>query len=75
MSHQLAPNPVDAVVFDLGNVLIRWDPAPAIAAAAEVGGVEWLIVELDHADGPVVDAVRGSAQFLFGRGLARPSAR
>jgi sugar phosphate isomerase/epimerase len=51
------------------------DPAPAIAAAVEVGGVEWLIVELDHADGPVVDAVRGSAQFLFGRGLARPSAR
>jgi 2-haloacid dehalogenase len=23
----------DAVVFDLGNVLIRWDPQPAIAAA------------------------------------------
>jgi 2-haloacid dehalogenase len=33
MSRELAPNPVDAVVFDLGNVLIRWDPAPAIAAA------------------------------------------
>lgn len=29
----LAPLPVDAVVFDLGNVLIRWDPAPAVAAA------------------------------------------
>ncbi|HET7305136.1 MAG TPA: HAD family phosphatase [Segeticoccus sp.] len=29
----LAPTPVDAVVFDLGNVLIRWDPLPAIAAA------------------------------------------
>jgi 2-haloacid dehalogenase len=29
----LAPTPVDAVVFDLGNVLIRWDPRPAIAAA------------------------------------------
>lgn len=29
----LAPLPVDAVVFDLGNVLIQWDPAPAIAAA------------------------------------------
>jgi 2-haloacid dehalogenase len=29
----LAPAPVDAVVFDLGNVLIRWDPHPAIAAA------------------------------------------
>jgi len=23
----------DAVVFDIGNVLIRWDPHPAIAAA------------------------------------------
>ncbi|HET8600637.1 MAG TPA: HAD family phosphatase [Segeticoccus sp.] len=30
---QFAPTPVDAVVFDLGNVLIRWDPQPAIAAA------------------------------------------
>lgn len=29
---RLAPSPVDAVVFDLGNVLIRWDPQPAIAA-------------------------------------------
>ncbi|RNI18166.1 HAD family hydrolase [Flexivirga caeni] len=28
----LDPSPVDAVVFDLGNVLIQWDPAPAIAA-------------------------------------------
>ena len=28
----LQPSPVDAVVFDLGNVLIRWDPHPAIAA-------------------------------------------
>ena len=28
-----APRPADAVVFDLGNVLIRWDPVPAIAAA------------------------------------------
>ncbi len=25
-------DPLDAVVFDLGNVLIRWDPFPAIAA-------------------------------------------
>ncbi|EAQ00307.1 Haloacid dehalogenase-like hydrolase [Janibacter sp. HTCC2649] len=30
---QWAPLPVDAVVFDLGNVLIRWDPTPAVAAA------------------------------------------
>lgn len=28
----LKPSPVDAVVFDLGNVLINWDPQPAIAA-------------------------------------------
>jgi 2-haloacid dehalogenase len=27
------PAPVDAVVFDLGNVLITWDPHPAIAKA------------------------------------------
>ncbi|GAB3071991.1 HAD family hydrolase [Pedococcus soli] len=29
----LAPRPADVVVFDLGNVLIRWDPVPAIAVA------------------------------------------
>jgi 2-haloacid dehalogenase len=29
----LARAPVDAVVFDLGNVLISWDPHPAIAKA------------------------------------------
>ena len=28
---ELAPTPVGAVVFDLGNVLIRWDPVEAIA--------------------------------------------
>ncbi len=29
----LAPTPVRVVVFDLGNVLISWDPFPAIAKA------------------------------------------
>jgi 2-haloacid dehalogenase len=29
----LGPRKVDAVVFDLGNVLITWDPHPAIAKA------------------------------------------
>ena len=29
----LAPSRADAVVFDLGNVLIAWDPHPAIASA------------------------------------------
>lgn len=33
LTDDLAPNPVDAVVFDLGNVLIRWDPLLAIAEA------------------------------------------
>ena len=29
----LGPHKIDAVVFDLGNVLITWDPHPAIAKA------------------------------------------
>ena len=29
----LAPRPADAVVFDLGGVLISWDPVKAVAAA------------------------------------------
>ena len=33
MSDGLAPRPADAVVFDLGNVLISWDPVAAIAVA------------------------------------------
>jgi 2-haloacid dehalogenase len=32
VDERFAPSPVDAVVFDLGNVLIRWDPFAAIAA-------------------------------------------
>ncbi len=32
LPQELAPGPVDVVVFDLGNVLISWDPFPAIAA-------------------------------------------
>ena len=31
--HLMPATPVDAVVFDLGNVLITWDPHPAIARA------------------------------------------
>jgi 2-haloacid dehalogenase len=33
MSDVLAPRPADAVVFDLGNVLIRWDPVAAVSRA------------------------------------------
>lgn len=39
----LAPSPVDAVVFDLGNVLIRWDPLPAIAAGVGAERAEHLL--------------------------------
>jgi len=47
------------------------DPAPAIEAARSIPAVEWLIVELDHAAGPVMDAVSGSIEHLVSRGLAR----
>jgi len=33
LAGDLAPAAVDAVVFDVGNVLVRWDPALAVAAA------------------------------------------
>lgn len=33
MSDGLAPRPADAVIFDLGNVLISWDPVAAVAVA------------------------------------------
>jgi sugar phosphate isomerase/epimerase len=47
------------------------DPSSAIEAAVASPSVEWLIVELDRADGLVIDAVSGSIDFLVPRGLAR----
>lgn len=43
---QLAPSACDAVVFDLGNVLIRWDPFRAVAAGV---GESRARAFLDHA--------------------------
>ncbi|MEP7034634.1 MAG: HAD family phosphatase [Actinomycetota bacterium] len=43
----LASAPFDVVVFDLGNVLIRWDPHPAIASA--VGAQEATLFLADEA--------------------------
>ncbi|WP_137121991.1 HAD family hydrolase [Segeticoccus rhizosphaerae] len=38
VDERFSPSPVDAVVFDLGNVLIRWDPFAAVVAG--VGAAE-----------------------------------
>jgi 2-haloacid dehalogenase len=42
-----APRPAEAVVFDLGNVLIRWDPLPAIAAAVGAERAAAFIADAD----------------------------
>jgi sugar phosphate isomerase/epimerase len=51
------------------------DAAAAIEAAGVHPGIAWLIVEFDHSDGPPIDAVRASYDFLVGRGLARGRVR
>ncbi|WP_446663434.1 HAD family hydrolase [Flexivirga sp. B27] len=43
----LNPSPVDAVVFDLGNVLINWDPLPAIAAGVGEERARAFLAEFD----------------------------
>lgn len=40
------------------------DPGPSVAAARDVGSVEWLIVEFDHVDGSAVEAARESLEYL-----------
>lgn len=47
------------------------DPAPSVAAAGRVGSVEWLIVEFDQVDGPVIAAARASLEHLVAHGLGR----
>ncbi|MFP4054593.1 MAG: sugar phosphate isomerase/epimerase family protein [Phycisphaerae bacterium] len=44
---------------------------PAVVKAAEVDSVEWLIVELDSCDTDMMEAVRESAAYLIGEGLAK----
>ncbi|TWE12537.1 HAD family hydrolase [Rudaeicoccus suwonensis] len=48
-SDDFAPAPVDAVVFDLGNVLIAWDPLPAIAAGVGMQRAEAFLADFDFA--------------------------
>ena len=51
----------------------RVDPAPVIAAASPT--LEWLIVEFDHTERPVLDEARASFEFLTEAGLARGRSR
>ena len=51
----------------------RVDPAPAVRAAQS--GLEWLIVEFDHTDGPAIDEARASFEYLTNAGLARGASR
>jgi 2-haloacid dehalogenase len=46
-TEDLAPRPADAVVFDLGMVLIRWDP---VAAIAEAVGTERAVAFVNDPD-------------------------
>lgn len=66
-----APEPFVNVAVGSGIV----DVAAAIEAARTHPSIEWLIVEFDHSDGPPIDAVRASYDFLVGRGLARGRGR
>jgi 2-haloacid dehalogenase len=47
VSDDLAPRPADAVVFDLGNVLISWDPVEAIAVAVGAERARAFVADLD----------------------------
>jgi sugar phosphate isomerase/epimerase len=51
------------------------DPAPSVAAAEDIGSVEWLIVEFDHVDGSAVEATRASLDYLVSQGLGRGRVR
>ena len=41
--------PIDAVVFDLGNVLVRWDPTAAFTGRMDPAEVERFFAEIDFA--------------------------
>ncbi|ACQ80302.1 HAD-superfamily hydrolase, subfamily IA, variant 3 [Beutenbergia cavernae DSM 12333] len=45
----LAPEPgsIDAVVFDLGNVVVHWDPVPAFADLGSPAEIEEFFAEVD----------------------------
>ena len=47
MSDGFAPRPADAVVFDLGNVLISWDPVEAVAMAVGAERARAFVADLE----------------------------
>ena len=49
------------------------DIASAVTAADRHPGIDWLIVEFDYCDGPPLEAVRQSHEYLMTNGLGRGS--
>jgi sugar phosphate isomerase/epimerase len=52
----------------VGEGVMEWEP---VMDAADASGVEWLIVEIDHCDGSMMEAVERSLRFLVDKGYGQ----
>ena len=64
-----------AVVFDLGNVLIRWDPRPAIAAGVGDDEAARFLARVDGASESPIQLTMAKATGNFKRGNERTPGR